>query len=130
MNDFQKLSDCIAYYQTYHLTKHKYQWRANALKYFDCFPLDQLRRFHVKQYFALRSVEVSNATINREVSFARAAINRVNSDFELKLSNPFNDVKFVEQDYILPILNKRIIKNYSSLLRSLIIMICMITLSY
>ena len=57
MNDFQKLSDCIAYYQTYHLTKHKYQWRANALKYFDCFPLDQLRRFHVKQYFALRSVE-------------------------------------------------------------------------
>ena len=115
MNDFQKLSDCIAYYQTYHLTKHKYQWRANALKYFDCFPLDQLRRFHVKQYFALRSIEVSNATINREVSFARAAINRVNSDFELKLSNPFNDVKFVEQDYIPSYLKQ---DDYQKLLQS------------
>ena len=28
---FEKLSDCIIYYQTYHLTKHKYQWRADAL---------------------------------------------------------------------------------------------------
>lgn len=113
--EFEKLSDCIIYYQTYHLTKHKYQWRADALKYFDSFPLDQLRRFHVKQYFALRSAVVSNATINREVSFARAAINRVNSDFELKLSNPFNDVKFVEQDYIPSYLKQ---EDYQKLLQS------------
>ena len=85
------------------------------LKYFDSFPLDQLRRFHVKQYFALRSAVVSNATINREVSFARAAINRVNSDFELKLSNPFNDVKFVEQDYIPSYLKQ---EDYQKLLQS------------
>ena len=65
-----------------------------------------------------------------EVSFARAAINRVNSDFELKLSNPFNDVKFVEQDYIPSYLKQEDYQKYSSLLGSLIIMICMITLSY
>ena len=115
MYEFTKLSDCISYYQEFHLTKHKYQWRANSLKYFDVFPLDQLRRFHVKQYFALRSAEVSNATINREVAFARAAINRVNSDFELKLSNPFNDVKFVEQDYIPSYLKQ---DDYQKLLQS------------
>ena len=111
---FEKLSDCIIYYQTYHLTKHKYQWRADALKYFDSFPLDQLRRFHVKQYFALRSAVVSMRP-SIEVSFARAAINRVNSDFELKLSNPFNDVKFVEQDYIPSYLKQ---EDYQKLLQS------------
>ena len=103
--EFEKLSDCIAYYQKYHLTKHKYEWRANALKFFDPYPLQSLRKFHAKQYHLLRSSIVSNATINRELSFARAAINCVNRDFELKLHNAFTDIKFTEADFIPSYLN-------------------------
>lgn len=97
---FNILSDCIKYYQDYHLTKHKYANRAKALEFFDGFALEDLRKYHVKQYHVLRLDSVSNATINREISFARACINCVNRDFELKLNNPFTDIKFVEQDYI------------------------------
>ena len=93
---FEKLSDCITYYQQFHLTKHKYQWRANILKYFDTVPLSELRRFHIKKYAVMRSQVVSNATINRELSFAKASINCVNRDFELNILNPFSDMKYVE----------------------------------
>lgn len=97
---FEKLSDCVKYYQQYHLTKHKYENRAKHLAFFDDVALSDLRKYHVKQYHALRSEVVSNATINREISFARASINCVNSDFELNLHNAFTDIKFVEADYI------------------------------
>lgn len=39
----------------------------------------------------MRSQVVSNATINRELSFAKASINCVNRDFELNIVNPFSD---------------------------------------
>lgn len=97
---FNRLSDCISYYQTYHLTKHKYQNRANALAFFDNIPLDELKRHHVKKYHKYRSAFVKNATINREIAFARAAINCVNTDFELTMRNAFADIKFVELDHI------------------------------
>lgn len=97
---FNKLSDCIAYYQTYHLTKHKYQNRRNALAYFDNVELSKIRKYHIKQYHILRSAVVSNATINREISFARAAINCVNRDFEISLHNAFTDIKFDEVEHL------------------------------
>lgn len=97
---FTKLSDCIKYYQQYHLTKHKYQWRADNLTFFDVWALDELRKHHIKKYFVYRSAIVSNATINRELSFVRAAINCVNRDFEIKLHNAFTDIKFIESDVI------------------------------
>lgn len=97
---FNKLSDVIAYYQEYQLTKNKYHYRANNLKYLDKVDLKDLRKFHVKEYAQKRRVTVSNATINRECSFARAAINSVNEDFELKINNPFEKVRFIEEDYI------------------------------
>lgn len=97
---FKKLSDVIAYYQEYHLTKNKYQYRADNLKFLDKLDLKDLRKHHVKEYAQLRRVDVSNGTINRECSFARAAINRVIDDYEIKLNNPFEKVKFIEEDYI------------------------------
>ena len=103
---FNKLSQVIAYYQEYHLTKNKYQYRADNLGYFDAFHLKDLRKLHVKQYAKARRVHVSNATINRELSFARAAINCVNEDYELKLNNPFEKIKFIETDYIPNYLNR------------------------
>ena len=97
---FNKLSEVIEYYQDYHLTKHKYQYRAHNLRFFDAYDLVDLRKKDIKEYAQLRRVTVSNATINREISFACAAINRVIDDYDIKLNNPFEKVKFVEADYI------------------------------
>lgn len=97
---FNKLSEVIEYYQDYHLTKHKYHYRAHNLRFFDAYDLKDLRKKDIKQYAINRRVTVTNGTINREVSFARAAINRVIDDYEIKLNNPFEKVNFVESDYI------------------------------
>lgn len=103
---FNKLSEVISYYQDYHLTKHKYQYRADNLRFFDAYDLKDLRKKDIKEYAQLRRVTVSNGTINREISFARAAINRVNEDYEIVLNNPFEKVRFVETDYIPNYLNR------------------------
>lgn len=98
---FLKLSDCISYYQQYQLTKHKYEWRAKHLQFFDAWALSDLKKFHIKQYHIYRlSQGVTNATINREISFARAAINCVSTDHELQLYNAFCHTKFTENDVI------------------------------
>lgn len=112
---FDKLSEVIEYYQEYHLTKHKYQYRADNLRFFDAYDLKDLRKKDVKKYAQLRRVTVSNGTINRECSFARASINRVIEDYEIVLNNPFEKVKFVETDYIPNYLNRF---QYESLLVS------------
>lgn len=65
---FNLLSQVIEYYQEYHLTKNKYQYRADNLRFFDAYDLKDLRKKDVKQYAQLRRVHVSNATINRECS--------------------------------------------------------------
>lgn len=99
-SDFAKLGDCIGYYQDYQLTKHKYHNRRKALAYFDNVSLEKIRKHHIKKYHLLRSAVVSSATVNREISFARAAINCVNRDFELSIYNPFEDIKFNEVEYL------------------------------
>ncbi len=98
--NFEKLSDIIHYYQTYHLTKHKYAYRQNVLVYFDQYPLSKLKRADVKKWALNRQSQVSNATINREISFVRSAINRVAIDFEITLNNPFANIKYLEYDII------------------------------
>lgn len=97
---FSKLSEVIKYYQDYHLTKHKYQYRANNLGYFDDYDLADIRKKDIKQYAQFRRLTVANGTINREIGFAKAAINRVIDDYEIDLNNPFEKVRFVEDDYI------------------------------
>lgn len=103
---FNKLSQVIEYYQDYHLTKNKYHYRAHNLRFFDAYHLKDLRKKDVKEYARFRRVTVSNATINREISFAKAAINRVNDDYEISINNPFEKVKFIEDDYIPNYLNR------------------------
>lgn len=98
---FNKLSDAIVYYQTYCLTgKHKYQSRAKNLLYFDAMPLFDIKRAHIRAYAKQRALTVKYATINREISFARAAVNCVIHDYELNEKNPFVNIKFVESDVI------------------------------
>lgn len=47
--NFDKLSDIIKYYQTYHLTKYKYTYRLALLAPFDDYPLSTLKRADVKK---------------------------------------------------------------------------------
>ena len=115
---FTKLSEVIEYYQSYHLTENKYHYRAHNLRFFDVWDLKDLKKKDVKEYAALRRIKVSNATINRECSFARAAINRVNEDYDIHLNNPFNKVKFVEKDHIANYLTR---SEYQRLLKSALI---------
>lgn len=103
---FSKLSEVIEYYQEYHLTENKYHYRAHNLRFFDAYNLKDMRKKDVKEYANYRRVTVSNATINRECSFARAAINRVIDDYDIVLNNPFEKVKFIEADYIANYLNR------------------------
>lgn len=98
--NFEKLSDIIKYYQTYHLTKYKYNYRLALFASFDDVPLSTLRRADVKKWALARQEQVSNATVNKEIAFCRAAINCVARDYEVKLNNPFANVKYVEADTI------------------------------
>lgn len=96
-----KLSEIITYYQNFCLTgKHTYQNRAKHLLYFDSMPFDTIKRTHVRQYAKTRSKSVTYATINREISFARAAINAYAFDYELNMTNPFANIKYTEADTI------------------------------
>lgn len=95
-----KLSEIITYYQNYRLTKHKYHNRALHLRYFDAYCLSDLKRVQIRQYVKLRQQRVKNATINRELSFARAAINAYAYDFEISINNPFADIKLKESETI------------------------------
>lgn len=98
--NFEKLSDIIKYYQTYHLTKYKYTYRLTLLAPFDDYPLSTLRRADVKKWALQRQQQVSNAAVNKEIAFCRAAINRASTDFEVTLNNPFTNVKYIESDTI------------------------------
>ena len=128
---FNKLSQAIEYYQEYHLTKHKYHYRAHNLRFFDAYDLRDIKKRQVKEYARYRRVTVSNATINREIAFARAAINRVNDDHDITINNPFERVKFQESDYIAKISKPpRSISVYCHQLCRPIIMIYMILLFF
>ncbi len=100
MMNFEKLSDIICYYQDYHLTKNKYRYRLAALASFDDVPLSKLKKADVKKWAVKRKLVVSNATINREIGFARAAINTTASDYEISLNNSFSNVKYLEAEVI------------------------------
>ena len=114
-HQFHKLSDCITYYQDYQLTKHKYEWRAKHLQFFDAWALADLKKHHIKKYHQFRLLRgVTNATVNREISFARAAINCVNTDYELQLYNAFSHSKFAENDVIPHFLT---VEQYNELLK-------------
>lgn len=97
---FKKLSEVISYYQRFVLTNHLYQYRADNLLYFDRYDLKDIKRVHIRQYAKQRRLNVKYATINREISFARAAINSTSLDYEISLNNPFTAIKFTEEDHI------------------------------
>lgn len=112
--NFQTLKDCLDYYQDFHLV-NDYSYRANNLSFFNVYTLDELKRHQIKEYVAFRQLKVKNATINRELSFAKASINCVNYDYEIDIHNPFSKFKLDEDDYIA---NYLTVEQYQALLES------------
>lgn len=79
--------------------RHDYADKMQHLHYFGQFPKINIEIIH--DYCTMRTLQnVKNATINRELTIARAAINFYNKHNDDKLINPFNGFKLFEHDFM------------------------------
>lgn len=86
-------------------SKHDYPEKFNHLLYFA--GLSQISIEHIHAYCDKRKADgVKNATINRELTIARSAINYYNKHHDTNVKNPFNGFKLFEEDFIPTYLNK------------------------
>lgn len=109
------LAKVLNYYRVNGLyqAKHDYPEKFNHLAYFESF--DSINKEIVLDYCSLRSLQgVKNATINRELTILRTAINYYNVEKEVNIKNPLNGFKLFEDDFIPKYLNefqcKRLLK--------------------
>ena len=69
--------------------------------------LNQINIEHIHAYCDKRKNDgVKNATINRELTIARSAINYYNKHHDANVKNPFNGFKLFEEDFIPTYLTK------------------------
>lgn len=109
---FRKVLD---YYQSNGLygSKHDYSDKINHLSFF--YDLERLTVENIHDYCSLRSLQgVKNATINRELTILRSAINYYNQHQETDIKNPLNGFSLFEDDFMPKYLNeyqcKRLLK--------------------
>lgn len=109
------LAKVLNYYRVNGLyqAKHDYPEKFNHLAYFEKF--DSINKDVILDYCSLRSLQgVKNATINRELTILRTAINYYNVEKEVNIKNPLNGFKLFEDDFIPKYLNefqcKRLLK--------------------
>ncbi|WP_019520302.1 tyrosine-type recombinase/integrase [Faucicola boevrei] len=91
----------LAFYQAHGLyqSKHDYADKFYNLSYFE--KLDKIKIEHIHEYCTLRTLDgVKNATINRELTVIRSAINYYNLHHETNYHNPFNGFNLFESDFI------------------------------
>lgn len=80
-------------------SKHDYFDKLQKLRFFAGHHTISLDLIH--DYCTLRTLEgVTNATINRELTIARAAINYYNKHNDANVKNPFNGFSLFENDFI------------------------------
>ena len=109
------LGQVLDYYATHGLyeSKHDYLDKFNNLEYF--VNLESISLDIIHDYCTLRSLQgVKNATINRELTILRSAINHYNFNHDTTIKNPLNGFKLFEEDFIPKYLNeyqcKRLLK--------------------
>lgn len=96
----------LAFYKNHGLyqSKHDYADKFNHLSYFEC--LDKIKIDDIHDYCTLRTLQgVKNATINRELTIIRSAINYYNKHHDTQYPNPFNGFNLFESDFIPTFLN-------------------------
>lgn len=101
------LGNILDYYQTNGLyeSKHDYPEKFNNLSYFT--HLEKITIESIHDYCSLRKLQgVKNATINRELTILRSAINYYNFNNDTEIKNPLNGFKLFEEDFIPKYLNE------------------------
>lgn len=86
-------------------SSYDYQDKVQNLVFF--YPLDKITITDIHEYCTLRTIEgVKNATINRELTVLRSAINYYNKHHDNKIINPFQGFKLFEADFMPRYLNQ------------------------
>lgn len=97
-----KLNECFTYYLKYseHTSKETTVRHKNHLDVFFQDPeVANVTRQSIRDYVHFRRVlQIDNATINRELHSARAAINFYLKDHDIDMKNPFSNFKLPEND--------------------------------
>ncbi len=97
-----RLNECFAYYLKYseHTSKETTVRHQNHLDVFFQNPeVVSVTRQSIRDYVHFRRVlQIDNATINRELHSARAAINFYLKDHDIDMKNPFSNFKLPEND--------------------------------
>ncbi|MGY0203179.1 site-specific integrase [Acinetobacter soli] len=97
-----KLNECFTYYLKYseHTSKETTVRHQNHLDVFFQDPeVTNVTRQSIRDYVHFRRVfQIDNATINRELHSARAAINFYLKDHDIDMKNPFSNFKLQEND--------------------------------
>lgn len=97
----------LAFYQIHGLyqSDHDYQDKIQNLVFF--YQFDKIRIEQIHDYCTLRQLQgVKNATINRELTVIRSAINFYNKHHDDQILNPFNGFKLFEADFMPRYLNE------------------------
>lgn len=85
-------------------SNHDYTDKINHLVFF--YQFDKIRIEQIHDYCTLRTLQgVKNATINRELTVIRSAINFYNKHHDEKIINPFQGFKLFENDFMPRYLN-------------------------
>ena len=97
----------LAFYQKHGLyqSAHDYQDKIQNLVFF--YQFDKIKIEQIHDYCTLRTLSgVKNATINRELTVIRSAINYYNKHHDEQIINPFNGFNLFEADFIPRYLNE------------------------
>lgn len=101
---FETILNYYAYYGL-QFSPYDYNEKFKPLDYFTNYP--KLTNEVILDYCTLRQLQgVKNATINRELTVLRSAINYYNKHFETDIPNPLNGFKLQEMDYMPKYLNE------------------------
>ena len=91
----------LEFYQQHGLydSQHDYQDKIKHLVFF--YTCEKITIQHIHDYCTMRKLHgVKNATINRELTLIRSAINYYNKHHDEQLLNPFNGFKLFESDFM------------------------------
>lgn len=91
----------LAFYQQHGLyqSEHDYQDKIQNLVFF--YQFDKIKIEQIHDYCTIRTLQgVKNATINRELTVIRSAINFYNKHHDDQILNPFQGFKLFESDFM------------------------------
>lgn len=91
----------LAFYQEHGLYQSVYDYQDKIQNLVFFYQFDKIRIEQIHDYCTIRQLQgVKNATINRELTVIRSAINYYNKHHDDQIINPFNGFNLFEADYM------------------------------